>query len=64
VRGASKAQNPLVLGISAGPGEYAASIRELLAAAAIDALMVFYAKKGRGLPCADVLSLGRRLGVG
>jgi acetate---CoA ligase (ADP-forming) len=38
----SEAQNPLVLGISAGPDEYAASIRELLGDAAIDALMVFY----------------------
>jgi acyl-CoA synthetase (NDP forming) len=31
----------VVLGISAGPGEYAASIRELLGDAGIDALMVF-----------------------
>ena len=31
VSGASEGQNPLVLGISAGPDEYAASIRELLA---------------------------------
>jgi acyl-CoA synthetase (NDP forming)/GNAT superfamily N-acetyltransferase len=42
VREASDAQNPLVLGISAGPGEYAANTRELLGDAAIDALMVFY----------------------
>jgi acyl-CoA synthetase (NDP forming)/RimJ/RimL family protein N-acetyltransferase len=42
VREASEAQNPLVLGISAGPDEYAASIRELLGDAGIDALMVFY----------------------
>ena len=42
VREASEAQNPLLLGISAGPDEYAASIRELLGDAGIDALMVFY----------------------
>jgi acyl-CoA synthetase (NDP forming)/ribosomal protein S18 acetylase RimI-like enzyme len=42
VRDASDAPNPLVLGISAGPDEYAASIRELLGDAGIDALMVFY----------------------
>ena len=42
VREASEAQNPLVLGISAGPDEYAASIRELLGDAGIDALMVYY----------------------
>ena len=42
VREASEAQNPLVLGISAGPEEYAASIRELLGDAGIDALMVYY----------------------
>ena len=42
VREASEAQNPLVMGISAGPDEYAASIRELLGDAGIDALMVFY----------------------
>jgi acetate---CoA ligase (ADP-forming) len=38
----SAAQNPLILGISAGPDEYAASIRELLGDPGIDALMVFY----------------------
>jgi acyl-CoA synthetase (NDP forming)/RimJ/RimL family protein N-acetyltransferase len=42
VSAASDAQNPLVLGISAGPAEYAASIREFLGDARIDALMVFY----------------------
>jgi acyl-CoA synthetase (NDP forming)/ribosomal protein S18 acetylase RimI-like enzyme len=42
VREASEAQNPLVLGISAGPDEYAASIRGLLGDRGIDALMVFY----------------------
>ena len=38
----SEAQNPLVLGISAGPDDYSASIPELLGDAGIDALMVFY----------------------
>src|SRR5450755_2962238 len=42
VREASKAQNPLVMGISATPDEYAACIRELLGDPSIDALMVFY----------------------
>ena len=42
VREASEAQNPLLVGISAGPDEYAASIRELLGDAGIDALMVYY----------------------
>jgi acetate---CoA ligase (ADP-forming) len=36
--------NPLVLGISAGPGEYAASIRQLLGDAGIDALTVYYSE--------------------
>jgi acetate---CoA ligase (ADP-forming) len=38
----SEAENPLVLGISAGPDEYAASVRELLGNGGIDALMVYY----------------------
>jgi acyl-CoA synthetase (NDP forming)/RimJ/RimL family protein N-acetyltransferase len=42
VREASGAPNPLVLGIRAGPDEYAASIRGLLGDARVDALMVFY----------------------
>ena len=42
IREASEAQNPLLVGITAGPNEYAASIRELLGDAGIDALMVFY----------------------
>jgi acyl-CoA synthetase (NDP forming)/GNAT superfamily N-acetyltransferase len=42
IREASEAQNPLLVGITAGPNEYAASIRELLADAGIDALMAFY----------------------
>jgi acyl-CoA synthetase (NDP forming) len=39
---ASEVQNPLLMGISAGPDEYAANVRELLGDAGIDALMVFY----------------------
>ena len=42
VENASDPQNPLLIGISAGPDEYAASVRELLGDPAIDALMVFY----------------------
>jgi acyl-CoA synthetase (NDP forming)/GNAT superfamily N-acetyltransferase len=42
VREASEAQNPLLMEITAGPDEYAASIRELLGDPGIDALMVFY----------------------
>ena len=42
MREASEAQNPLLVGITAGPDEYAACIRELLGDAGIDALMVFY----------------------
>ena len=42
IREASEAQNPMLVGITAGPNEYAASIRELLGDAGIDALMVFY----------------------
>jgi acyl-CoA synthetase (NDP forming)/RimJ/RimL family protein N-acetyltransferase len=50
VREASEAQNPLVLGISAGPEEYAASVREVLGDAAIDALMVYYVDVHDGDP--------------
>jgi acyl-CoA synthetase (NDP forming)/RimJ/RimL family protein N-acetyltransferase len=42
VREASDAQNPLLVGMGAGPDQYAASIRQLLADAGIDALMVYY----------------------
>jgi acyl-CoA synthetase (NDP forming)/GNAT superfamily N-acetyltransferase len=42
VREEGHGRNPLVIGISAGPDEYAASVRELLDDAAIDALMAFY----------------------
>jgi acyl-CoA synthetase (NDP forming)/RimJ/RimL family protein N-acetyltransferase len=42
--------NPLVLGISAGPGEYAASIRQLLGDAGIDALTVYYSEVLGGDP--------------
>ena len=42
VRDTSDPQNPLLMGISARPDEYAASVRELLSEPAIDALMVYY----------------------
>ena len=60
VREASEAQNPLVLGISAGSEEYGASIRELLGDAGIDALMVFYVDVHDGDPEAvlDAISAG------
>lgn len=45
-----QAGNPLVLGISAGPGEYAASVRQLLGDAGIDALMVCYSDRLGGDP--------------
>ena len=47
---ASEAQNPLLLGIDAGPDEYAASIHALLGDAGIDALMVFYVEIHEGDP--------------
>ncbi|HEX5923817.1 MAG TPA: acetate--CoA ligase family protein [Baekduia sp.] len=50
VREASDAQNPLVMGFSAGANEYAARIRELLGDAAIDALMVYYVDVHDGDP--------------
>jgi len=46
----SQARNPLVLGISAGPGEYAASIGQLLGDAGIDALTVYYSEVLGGDP--------------
>jgi len=45
-----QAGNPLVLGISAGPGEYAASIRQLLGDAGIDAVTVYYSDRLGGDP--------------
>src|SRR5512142_3031159 len=45
-----QARNPLVLGISAGPGEYAANIRQLLGDAGIDALTVYYSELLGGDP--------------
>jgi acyl-CoA synthetase (NDP forming) len=47
---ATEAQNPLVLGVGAGPDEYAASICELLGDAGIDALMVYYVDRHDGHP--------------
>jgi len=46
----SQAGNPLVLGISAGPDQYAASIGELLGDAGIDALTVYYSEHLGGDP--------------
>ena len=43
-------RNPLVLGISAGPDQYAASIRQLLGDAGIDALTVYYSDRLDGDP--------------
>ena len=45
-----QARNPLVLGISAGPAEYAASIRQLLGDAGIDAVTVYYSDRLGGDP--------------
>jgi acyl-CoA synthetase (NDP forming) len=42
VRGTSEPQNPLIMGLSAGAHEYAASIPELLGDDGIDALMIYY----------------------
>jgi acyl-CoA synthetase (NDP forming)/GNAT superfamily N-acetyltransferase len=50
VSATSEAQNPLVLGISAGPDEYSASVPKLLGDAGIDALMVFYVEFYDGDP--------------
>ena len=47
---ATDAQNPVVLRISAGPGEYAASIRELLGDPGVDAVMVYYVEYYDGDP--------------
>jgi acyl-CoA synthetase (NDP forming) len=46
----SQARNPLVLGISAGPGDYAAGIRQLLGDTGIDALTVYYSDRLGGDP--------------
>ena len=42
VRETTAMTNPLVIGVSAGPEQYAASIRAMLDDSAIDALMVYY----------------------
>ena len=47
---ATDAQNPVVLRISAGPDEYAASIRELLGDPGVDAVMVYYVEYYDGDP--------------
>jgi acyl-CoA synthetase (NDP forming) len=50
VSAASEVQNPLVLGIGAGPADYAAAIRELLADAGVDAVLVSYVDHHGGDP--------------
>ena len=47
---ASDSRSPLILGIGAGPDEYAASIRELLGDVGVDALMVYYVDHQDGDP--------------
>jgi acetate---CoA ligase (ADP-forming) len=47
---ATDAQNPLVLGVGAGPDEYTVRIGELLGDAGIDALMVYYVDHHDGDP--------------
>ncbi|HWT22996.1 MAG TPA: GNAT family N-acetyltransferase, partial [Solirubrobacteraceae bacterium] len=43
-------RNPLVLGIHAGPGDYAAGVGSLLASAAVDAVMAYYVDLSGGDP--------------
>ena len=50
VREASEPQNPLLVGISAGPEEYIAGIRGLLGDVGIDAVMAFYVEFYDGDP--------------
>ena len=50
VREASDPRHPLILGVGAGPDEYAASVRELLDDAGIDALAVCYVDHHDGDP--------------
>jgi acyl-CoA synthetase (NDP forming) len=50
VSAASEVQNPLVLGIGAGPADYAAAIRELLADPGVDAVLVSYVDHHGGDP--------------
>ncbi len=59
---ASDAQNPMVLGVGAGPDEYAASTRELIRDAGIDALVVCYVDRHGGNPEAvlDAISAASR----
>jgi len=52
VSAASKVQNPIVLGIAAGPGEYEIAIRDLLGDAGIDAVLVSYVDHHGGDPVA------------
>jgi acetate---CoA ligase (ADP-forming) len=50
VREVSVAQNPLVIGVSAGPDDYAAGVRALLGDPAIDAVIVYYVDVHSGNP--------------
>jgi acyl-CoA synthetase (NDP forming)/RimJ/RimL family protein N-acetyltransferase len=50
VSAASEMQNPIVLGIGAGPAEYAAGIRDLQADAGVDAVLVSYVDYHGGDP--------------
>jgi acyl-CoA synthetase (NDP forming)/RimJ/RimL family protein N-acetyltransferase len=47
---ASDAQNPMLLPLGAGPGEYAAGIRELIGDPGVDALVVSYVDRHGGDP--------------
>ena len=50
VREATETQNPLVLGVSAGPAEYGVGVRRVLGEGAIDALIVCYVDVHEGDP--------------
>ena len=50
VSSATRATNPIALGVGAGPGEYAAAMDELLPDAGIDALVVSYVDHQDGDP--------------
>ncbi len=59
---ASDAPNPMVLGVGAGPDEYAASVHELILDTGIDALVVCYVDRHGGNPEAvlDAISAASR----
>jgi acyl-CoA synthetase (NDP forming)/ribosomal protein S18 acetylase RimI-like enzyme len=62
VSAASEVQNPLVLGIGAGPADYEAGIRDLLGDAGVDAVLVSYVDHHGGNPDAvlDAISAASR----